>query len=398
MSLNIIAVSDLHFDEPSLLKEEDRKKLEELKKSAFKKIIDEAISRNVSAFLICGDLYNERSVSFETYVFLRKCFLELLNSDIKICYAHGKSDPNPVSDIINTPNLIEFAHQAESFDIIRDGAPVVRIWASGYCNDTSSIVDQFQQKDESIPVIGMMYEEDAFSKNATLMQESLAGKNYDLFILGGYHHYVVLRRQDNILYLGSPTGIDFTDRQGGVLIAEITDDGQILLDKLTVSDVSFYDIEVSNITETDIDALTRRFEAEVQKNISDTKNTFVRIVVSGRCALANQLTDEATEKIARSLSETLDISVYVKKENLMPILPKSLLIGTSPLVESLKIVDTIKNDDKKFRELLKDIYAKQNIFYKDTEEDIDKALKDKITHGLTDTICRVMIREDENED
>ncbi len=84
MSISIIAIGDVHFDEPSFLSYDDKKSLDEQKKNAFKQAIDMAIARNVSAFLICGDLFNEQSVSFETYIFLRKCFLELHNSQIKI--------------------------------------------------------------------------------------------------------------------------------------------------------------------------------------------------------------------------------------------------------------------------------------------------------------------------
>ncbi len=386
------------MDAPSLFGEEDRKKLEELKKGAFRKSIDEAIARNASAFLICGDLYNESAVSFETLIFLRKCFLDLLNCNIKVCYAHGKYDASSAPDIIKTENLIDFSHEVEVFDFMQDAIPVAKIVASGYKKETDTLANQFEQNESDIPVLCMLYEENAFSKQGTLLQDVIESKKYDVTILGGYHQYVITREESNIMYLGSPTGDWFGDKTGGVLFAEFKDDGQVVLDKISVSDTSFHDVEISNIVEVDMQALQRRIEIEVQKIITTTRNTFVRVILSGRCVVANDITDDKIQTMSKQLSNTLDLSIYIQKDNLMPILPKSLFDGTSPLVESLKIIDAAKNDNNKLEELIESIHTDYTLFYSQLNEEEQESHRKEILNGLIDTICKVMIREVHYED
>lgn len=397
MSFSLIAISDVHLDSPSLLGADARNDLEQHKREAFKIAIDEAVSRNVSTFLICGDLYDERSVCFETLMFLRKCFLELSACDIKICYAHGKYDPSPTPNILHTPNLIEFSHETESYDINQPAAiPLAKVWGAGYSTNTSHIIGQYEKKSSDLPVVGMLYEENALSKQKAFILDELAGKNYDLFILAGYHSYLLAPDKSNILYLGSPTGTWFDEKPGGALHAQINDYGQVSLDKLTLTDVNWHDIEITDIIETDINAFIRRMEIEAQSAVSSVKNAFVRVRITGRCTFIDELTDETIERIAEKLSLTMDAKVYIEKDNLMPVLPKSILDNASPLVETMKIIDNIKSDDNKLKEFMNDTALGYDLFYGKLDDSKKKSFLRKIASGLVDTVCKVMIRETRN--
>ena len=258
MSLKLMAVGDVHFDSPSLLGDDERKKLEGLKKDAFKRAVDEAASRNVTAFLICGDLFHDDCASFETMIFLRKCFLQLAACGIKVLYAHGKADSAAAPDIIKTNNFIDFSHEVERYELIgADGAPEAVIFASGYSSGTAFIAEQFEQKETSYPTIGLIYDGDGFKNQNSFVLDGLAGLNYDLFVLGGYHHYLVARPDSNIIYPGSPTGVWFGDKAGGALYAEINGYGQMVMDKIPLSEAAFYDIEIGNIQENDINTLKK---------------------------------------------------------------------------------------------------------------------------------------------
>ncbi len=394
MSFNLIAISDVHLDAPSLLSIDEKNQLEKQKKEAFKKAIEVAIERNVSAFLICGDLFNEDAVSFETLIFLRKCFLDLASCDIKICYAHGKIDKNISPDIIKTQNLIDFSHEVELFDITQAAAiPVAKVCGAGYGSNTAFLIEQFEEKNSNYPTIGMLYEKNAFSKQGAFILDEIAGKNYDIFILGGYHCYVLARAENNILYLGSPTGTWFNDRAGGALYAEINDYGQVVLDKLSLSDVNWHDIEITNIVETDINALVRRIEIEVQSSINSALHAYVRVKISGRCIFAKHMTDDIIKMMSNKLSKTLDATVYIEKSSLMTMPQNSLLEGASPLVESIKIIELLKNDNEKINKFIDAAVSEHELFYSNLDDDKKTDYIKKIIRGLSETVCMVMIKE-----
>ena len=103
MSFSFVAIGDVHLDSPSFLCREDRIELEESKRKTFKKAVDIAIERDASAFLICGDLYNQSAICFDTYIFLRKCFLVLKDikyalKDRKIIHKRRNIPLKPESD------------------------------------------------------------------------------------------------------------------------------------------------------------------------------------------------------------------------------------------------------------------------------------------------------------
>lgn len=394
MSFNLLAVGDIHFDAPSVLGEDESAKLEKHKKDAFKKAVDEAIARNVTAMFICGDLYDENAVSFETLIFLRKNFLKLAANNIKVLYAHGKSDQGPAPDLIKTNNLVEFSHEVERYDLTSAQAvPEAIINSCGYTSNAGLFVDQFEEKGSNYPTIGMMYAPEGFSNQGSFILDGFSSLNYDLFILGGYHHYIAIRAEHNIIYVGSPTGTWFGDKAGGALYAEVNDYGQIVLDKISLSDVTWHDIELSNISETDVGTLKRKIEIEIQSVVENTKDAFVKVVLSGRCYLADTLTDEVLDEIKNELSNTLDLTIHIQKQKLLSVLPKTLFDTTSPFVESVKIIDAIKKDDDKFDKAIEIVQKKNELFYSTmTQEQKDKYRSD-IKQGLLDAICKVMIKE-----
>lgn len=398
MSFNLMAIGDVHFDAPSLLDDDERKKIEGLKKEAFTKAIDETVNRACSALFICGDLYDEKAVSFETLIFLRKHFLKLASCNIKVLYAHGKSDPGAAPDLLQTNNLVDFSHEVERYELTSsDAVPQAVICSAGFSNNSGLLIEQLEPKGSSYPTVGMMYVSEGFSNQGSFVLDSLSNLNYDLIILGGYHHYIVARGEKNIIYPGSPTGTWFGDKAGGALYAQINDYGQMVLDKITLSDVSWHDIEMQNITETDIGTLKRKVEIEIQSVVESTKNAFVRVTLSGRCFLAESLTDEALDEIEKELCETLDLTVYIEKKNLLPMLPKTLFDSTSPFVESVKIIDALKSDDEKFEQLVEMVQKKHELFYLTISDEHKKKYGGDFKKGLLDTICKVMIKEESHE-
>ncbi len=394
MSFNLLALGDVHFDTPSLFGEDERKRLESLKKDAFSKAVDEAMARNANAFLICGDLYDEGALSFETLIFLRKCFLKLASCGIKVIYAHGKSDPGSASDLIKTTNLIDFSLEAERYELVSEAQlPEAIVHAAGFSNNAGFLIDQFDAKDTKYPTIGMMYINEGFTQQGSFIVDSLTNLNYDLFIIGGYHHYLIANAEGNVIYPGSPTGTWFKDKPGGALFAQFNDHGQMTLDKISLSDVSWYDIDVQNITETDIGTLKRKLEVEIQSQVTSTKNAFARITLSGRCYISESLDDEALNQMKQELSKTTDVAVHIEKKNLLPMLPKTLFDNTSPFVESVKIIDAIKNDDEKFAQLVDLVQKKRELFYATVPEEMKRQYGSDFKSGLLDAICKVMIKE-----
>jgi hypothetical protein len=308
---------------------------------------------------------------------------------------HGRYDPSPAPDILHIPNLVEFSHEVEPYDLNHPASiPLAKIWGAGYNANTARIIGQYEKKSSDIPVVGMMYEENAFTKE--FLVDELASKNYDIFILGGCHAYKLAPDKSNILYVGSPTGTWFNDTPGGALYAQINEYGQIVLDKIKLTDISWHNIEISNIKENDINAFIRRMEIEAQNAIGSVKNSFVRVRITGRCAFIDELTDETIERIADKLSRTMATNVYIEKDDLMPVLPKSILDNASPLVETIKIIDNIKNDDNKLKEFIGATASGYDLFYPKLDEGTKKSFLRRIANGLVDTVCKVMIRETRN--
>ena len=165
------------------------------------------------------------------------------------------------------------------------------------------------------------------------------------------------------------------------------------LDKIPLSDVSWYDIDVQNISETDIGTLKRKLEVEIQSAVVSTKNAFARVTLSGRCYIAESLDGDALEEMKEELSKTTDVAVHIEKNNLLPMLPKTLFDTTSPFVESVKIIDAMKNDDEKFEQLVELVRKKHELFYSTIPEEMKREYGSDFKGGLLDAICKVMIKE-----
>jgi hypothetical protein len=85
--------------------------------------------------------------------------------------------------------------------------------------------------------------------------------------------------------------------------------------------------------------------------------------------------------------------IFIEKSNLLATLPKSLFDSTSPFVECVKIIDTIKNDDERLEKAIKTTVKEHELFYSTLQEEQVDNYQNGFKNGLLDTICKVMIKE-----
>ena len=119
----------------------------------------------------------------------------------------------------------------------------------------------------------------------------------------------------------------------------------------------------------------------------------MRVRLTGRCPFADSFSQEEVKNAADELSNTMDIVVFIQKDGLLPMLPKSLFDSTSPFVESVKIIDSIKNDEDKLEDTLEKVGKGSELFYETIDKEKKEEYKAEFKEGLIDTLCKVMIKE-----
>ena len=247
MAVKIIHCADIHFDTPftgldSTQKAEIRR--EELRQT-FGKIVSLAAEEKADALIICGDMFDSRSVSAHTLRYVREKLASIPN--IPVFISAGNHDPNTPGSYYQVFNWSANVHifpnhmerfECEYFDIYGQSF-------SSFTEEKSMLTD-FQIKNaDKVNIIALHGDINGVYNPITEREIEQSGADY--LALGHIHSYsgAMYYGQTCAVYPGCPEGRGYDELgKKGVVIAKI-EKGQSKLTFVPLCRRQYHEIVVS---------------------------------------------------------------------------------------------------------------------------------------------------------
>lgn len=370
MGFRFVHMADVHLDTPFSSRDEGlRKDLRDKQRQSFENAIKFALSENVDAILIAGDLFDNDMLSFATEKFLQKQMEILDQKGIEVFYAPGNHDPFGDSyclEGLKWPKNVHIFKKStpESYTVHDDcGKPVSVIVGAGHegSREGRNIVSGFPKAEGSVPYIGLIHAFVAgvsgigeYDRYAPCSMEDLASKDYSYWALGHIHSRMELNRfKPTIVYPGNLMGRNFGEEGiKGVYEVEINDIDDIKAVFHPITSVCFTTISVGNLKEVkDLSALESLL-VKCGDKFSDMRSIgseiFLRIILKGQCPLYDDiLNEENMDYLTETIREALKIKyLEINAENITRKIDLDEYRGGPHILGTvLSIIDKLKYDD-----------------------------------------------------
>jgi DNA repair protein SbcD/Mre11 len=214
--IRILHTADVHLDSPlrslALRDEALRETVEAATRAALVRIIDTALSENVAALLIAGDLFDGKERSARTAAFLTGQLDRLRAADIRVFYIKGNHDAeNPITGTLDLPdNVHVFDARGGKVQLAED------IWIHGISftdrHAPESLLPRFSAPVEGAVNIAMLHTSLAGAAGhdiyAPCSLGDLVGMGFDYWALGHVHKRQVHAKTPWVVMPGMPQGRD----------------------------------------------------------------------------------------------------------------------------------------------------------------------------------------------
>lgn len=198
MGISFIHCADLHLDSPMVglknLPTTIHNKLKESTFTAFKKVIDAAISKKVDFIIIAGDIYDGEDRSIKAQIRFRNEMLRLEEEQIEVYLIHGNHDHLNGSwvQIELPPNVHVFPSMVTVKKYVKNNLSANLY---GFSYETRHIkerrIDEYERSDEAHFHIGILHGNlegsTEHSAYAPFQVRDLLAKKMDYWALGHIH-------------------------------------------------------------------------------------------------------------------------------------------------------------------------------------------------------------------
>ena len=245
--MKLIHCADLHLDarmESSLPKEKAKERRLELLRT-FTRMVERAASEGVDAVLLCGDLFDGKTIAVRA----RNCVLDAIqrHPQMDFYYLQGNHDQNSfLSELSVIPeNLKTFGKEWTSYelgDVVITGAEMTEETAEG-------LEDRLNLDTDRINIVmlhGMVTEYGAKDQREGFSLKKCKGKSIDYLALGHIHRYRQERLDDRGIwcYPGCLEGRGFDEcGQKGYVQLEIVDH-QVCADFVPFAERTLHEVQV----------------------------------------------------------------------------------------------------------------------------------------------------------
>ncbi|MEQ5868333.1 DNA repair exonuclease [Sagittula sp. NFXS13] len=295
----ILHTADVHLDSPlkSLaLKDEGlRTRVMAATRTAFTRIVDTALSEQVAALLIAGDLFDGAERSARTAAFLTGELDRLRAANIRVYYIKGNHDAdNPITGELSLPdNVHVFTGHGGKDELASD------LWIHGVSfsgrHAPDSLLPKFAPPVEGAVNIAMLHTSLAGSEGhdtyAPCSVAELTAAGFDYWALGHVHKRQVHARSPWVIMPGCPQGRDIGEAGPRSASLLTITDGQIQVEEVPTSAVEFaaLEIDVTGFASADAmrDLLRARLRDTAQSLTSDTG--ILRLTLTGHTDLHWQI-------------------------------------------------------------------------------------------------------------
>lgn len=217
--MKFLHVADAHLDSPfgglSFLPQAAHQEIQESTKSAFTKMVDVAITRDVDFVLLVGDTFDSNNPVPATQLFLMREIERLTKARIHTFISFGNHDyMTPENLLVQSGKFVHIFDEnvATSTITAKDGTVVDVIGFSYVRNHiTEDVVQYFPAKVPGHYTIGMLHgsaagDQSGVDNYAPFSLTELNNKNYDYFALGHIHLRQLLSSNPLIIYPGNLQG------------------------------------------------------------------------------------------------------------------------------------------------------------------------------------------------
>lgn len=351
--LRLLHTADIHLDSPlkSLaLRDPDlAERAATATRGAFSRIVDQAISENVAALLIAGDLFDSQQRSAKTGAFLLSELDRLRARHIRVFYIKGNHDAeNPISGAIDLPDNVHVFDGRGGKVELAEG-----VWIHGVSfaqrHAPESLLPKFEPPVPGAINIGMLHSSltgaaghDAY---APCTVAELAAHGFDYWALGHVHKRQIHNEGPWIVMPGSPQGRDIGEA-GPKSATLITVNDGISVEEVPTSLLEFrtLDIVVSDTESDDAlrDALREALHDLAKSLVSDFGA--VRLHLSGHSARHWQILrdHDLWRETARGIARETD-RLWLEKL-IIDVTPEKVP-GHSAADELGQIMDRIRRED-----------------------------------------------------
>ena len=275
--MKIIHVSDLHLDGGYNLVGSDKNRiLRDESLDLFSQLVRFAKQNDVSAILICGDLFDKMSVRKSTFRFL----IDEINlaKEITFFYCLGNHDHELLFEENLPKNLIVFPTYFQKYqlgDVVIGGASLQK-------NSENKLNIDFEEEKFNIMMLHANLTTSKSGEVVNLNLKDIKNKNIDYLALGHIHMRLngKIDNRGEWVYSGNGGKYGFGDHKRGFVLMHIQD-GKISWERKDFNVLREFveeEIFLDNISS------FKQLEGEimVKTNEIDKKN-FVRITLKGEC-------------------------------------------------------------------------------------------------------------------
>lgn len=245
--IRILHTADIHLDSPlkslALRDESLRDTIVTATRAAFEHIVDFAVSEQVAAVLISGDLFDGKERSARTAAFLTKQMDRLRAAGIQVFYIKGNHDAeNPVTGAVDLPaNVHVFDARGGKVQLAEN------VWIHGvsFANKHApeSLLSRFGAPVSGAVNIAMLHTSLAGAPGhdpyAPCTVAELAGMGFDYWALGHVHQRHIHSETPWVVMPGMPQGRDIGEAGPKSASLLTLDNGQISLTEVPTSRAEF---------------------------------------------------------------------------------------------------------------------------------------------------------------
>lgn len=292
--VKILHTADVHLDSPlkslALRNTDLRDKIAAACRAAFSGLVDLAISEQVCAILIAGDLFDGKERSARTGAFLMSELDRLGSAGIRVFYIKGNHDAeNPITGTLELPSHVHVFDARGGSEQLVDG-----IWIHGVSfadrHAPESLLPRFKSPQPNAVNIAMLHSSLAGAAGhdtyAPCSVSELTGMGFDYWALGHIHKRQVHSSAPWVVMPGIPQGRDIGEAGPKSATLLTIDGGRIDVTEVNTSIVEFAQIEL-NITDAESDealrALIKAQMAAARENISAPAGV-IRLTLTGKPA------------------------------------------------------------------------------------------------------------------
>lgn len=308
--MKLLHTADLHLDSPFCASSPSEAEARRgRQRTILKKIFSLADSEGCDVILIAGDLFDSPTVTPETK---ELCLSLFANFGKPIFIAPGNHDPFVGGSLYKSDSLPSNVYVFNSNELQYFDLPQLGITVAGYAFLSPSFSHNPLEEEPRaeldnglIPILCAHTElDEPNSRYAPIMTADIKRHGFAYAALGHVHN--VSDTDGNIRYCGFPEGRSFDEQgDGGVIIAEITAEGNVRAERKIISEIRYLTKELSLDGITEADGVKKAVLSELDK-LSDGAAVHLRIELTGALksdvGLAETVRDLAGETYSNVVS------------------------------------------------------------------------------------------------